>query len=270
MPWLDRLLLKNPIRIWLSGMKLIKAEPPVFALTSKLLQEHVKEIEAESTRDEDTSDRSSPPKQSFVRQFLKAREKNPSFITDREILQHTNNNIFAGSDTTGLTLSAIFYFLLKNPRTLDSLMDELDRATFSRDDGLVTWTESQKLPYLTGVINEALRLHSPMGLTLERVVPAGGLQVGDYFLPPGTIVGTCQWTLHCKSEIFGPRTNEFRPERWIDEGTEEQRRNMKNSLFSFGWGSRSCIGKNVSLLEIYKLVPTLLRSYKVSPTSAAI
>lgn len=33
---------------------------------------------------------------------------------------------------------------------------------------------------------------------------------------------------------------------------------------SIGMGSRPCIGKNISLLEIYKLVPSMLRSFEVS------
>lgn len=38
---------------------------------------------------------------------------------------------------------------------------------------------------------------------------------------------------------------------------------MKNSLFAFGAGARMCIGKNISLLEMYKLVPAILRSFEV-------
>lgn len=34
-------------------------------------------------------------------------------------------------------------------------------------------------------------------------------------------------------------------------------------MFQFGAGSRTCIGKNISLLEIYKLVPNFLRRFDV-------
>lgn len=38
---------------------------------------------------------------------------------------------------------------------------------------------------------------------------------------------------------------------------------MKNGMFAFGAGSRTCIGKNVSYLEIYKLVLAVFRSFDV-------
>jgi hypothetical protein len=35
-------------------------------------------------------------------------------------------------------------------------------------------------------------------------------------------------------------------------------------LTQFGAGHRSCLGKNISYLEIYKVVPTMLRAFDVS------
>jgi cytochrome P450 len=39
---------------------------------------------------------------------------------------------------------------------------------------------------------------------------------------------------------------------------------MVRATFTFGAGSRTCIGKNVSLLEIYKVMPSLFWRYEVS------
>lgn len=43
----------------------------------------------------------------------------------------------------------------------------------------------------------------------------------------------------------------------------EQLKTMEGTLFQFGAGSRTCIGKNISLLEIYKLVPSFLRRFEI-------
>jgi cytochrome P450 len=45
---------------------------------------------------------------------------------------------------------------------------------------------------------------------------------------------------------------------------------MNGTMFQFGMGSRTCIGKNISLLEIYKLVPSMLRRFEVGHTSSNI
>lgn len=47
------------------------------------------------------------------------------------------------------------------------------------------------------------------------------------------------------------------------EGEEKRIKEMGATLLHFGMGARTCIGKNISLLEVYKLVPTFLRRFEV-------
>jgi cytochrome P450 len=76
--------------------------------------------------------------------------------------------------------------------------------------------------------------------------------------------------IHRQPEIFGEDVHAYRPERWLVDGTKDEEsekariKEMNGCMFQFGMGSRTCIGKNVSLLEIYKLVPSVLRSFEVS------
>ena len=96
----------------------------------------------------------------------------------------------AGADTTSILASAVMYLLLKNPSSLSKLREEVDDAAAEgRISKYVTWRESQTLPYLEACVNEATRLHPPFALPFERVVPANGLEVDGYFIPPGTKVG---------------------------------------------------------------------------------
>lgn len=213
-----------------------------------------------------------PERRDFLSRFTDARGKDPEFISEQRVLALTVANMFAGSDTTAITLRAIFYNLLRNPSAMSKLLAELatesECGRFARDEqaghaGLVKWNEVRELPYLSAVINEALRCHPAAGLPLERVVPKKGLRIDGHYLPPGTIVGCSAWVVHRDEGVFGPKPAEFRPERWIDASPEQQAK-MRNCLLSFGSGVRTCAGKNVSLLEIYKLVPAVLRTYEVS------
>jgi cytochrome P450 len=70
--------------------------------------------------------------------------------------------------------------------------------------------------------------------------------------------------IHRNKDIFGEDVEAFRPERWIaGEGEEQRVKVMNGTMLQFGMGSRTCIGKNISLLEIYKLVPSMLRRFEV-------
>ncbi len=176
-------------------------------------------------------------------------------------------NINAGSDTVASTLRAVFYFLLKNPSTLSKLRSELssahdsDRLTLP----IVTWSETQGLPYLRAVVKEALRMHPALGLPMERVVPESGLQLDDEkrtFLPPGTVVGINPWILHRDTRIFSDDAEEWNPDRWLDEDGEKVK-HMEQHLLTFGAGKRTCLGKNIAMLEVHKLVPALLMRYDI-------
>ena len=85
--------------------------------------------------------------------------------------------------------SVVMYHLLKNPATLSALQKEIDTAAREgRISKVVTWKESQTLPYLDACVKEASRLHPPIGFPMERIVPESGLEVDGYFIPPGTRV----------------------------------------------------------------------------------
>jgi cytochrome P450 len=191
---------------------------------------------------------------------------------------------FAGSETTAISLSSVFYYLLKHPEKLEKVLQELDGKAkegyfADNETGIVTWTESQGLIYLDACIKEAFRLHPAPGLPLERVVPPNGAEIAGHFVKRGTIVGVSAWVVHRNKEVFGEDVEDFRPERWlvgqgkevVDEkkrDSEEKRiKEMAGTMLQFGQGARTCIGKNISLLEIYKLIPTFLRRFEVRSPS---
>lgn len=247
--------MKNPIRMWLSRIGFINATSPVaiFAksrVASRLAGQPKNKVDQ---------------RRDFLSRFMEAGEKDPVFMTPERVLSLTSANIFAGSDTTAISLRAIFYHLLRNPEKLQKLRDELTTAErtgrFSREDKLVRWTEANELPYLGAVIKEALRIHPAAGLPLERIVPNGGATISGCYFPAGTIVGCSAWTIHRDRNVFGDDVDTFRPERWLED--PERASEMNRFLFSFGAGTRTCAGKNISYLEMYKLVPAVLRTFDV-------
>jgi cytochrome P450 len=170
-------------------------------------------------------------------------------------------NIAAGSDTTAISLTAAIAHLSMNPNVLAKLRDELEDAiSKGTASDPITFKEAQKLPYLHAVIQEALRVHPAVGAPLTRVIGLNGATLAGQYFPPGTEVGVNAWVVHNNKQIFGPDASEFKPERWLTNDAEK-RAAMDRNFLAFGAGSRTCIGKNISLMEMYKVLPQIVRKF---------
>ena len=203
----------------------------------------------------------------ILTQFMESGKKHPNVLNDKMIMTQAVSIAFAGSDNTAVTLTAIIYYLLKNPRTYAKVLAELDNAAANGrlpacPDAPITWEQSQGLTYFNAAVKEAMRLYPSVGGILERKTPAGGATILGEWYPGGTIVGCNAWVIHQRREVFGEDAAEFKPERWI-EGDAEKIKRMNSCFFAFGAGSRACIGRNISLLEIGKAVPVWLRIFDV-------
>ncbi|KAL1854961.1 hypothetical protein Plec18170_004373 [Paecilomyces lecythidis] len=196
---------------------------------------------------------------SFMKKLLDMEASNR--ITMSNMMDACGSNIGAGSDTTAITLSSALNYLYRYPDKLSKLRTEIDsQASKGRISDPVTFQEAQGMPYLQAVIKESLRLHPAVGTILAREVPKGGVQLGGYFFPEGTNVGANPWVLHYSKDIYGPDANEYRPERWLEKDDTGL---MDSMMFAFGAGSRSCIGKNISLLEMTKALPQIVRNFDI-------
>ncbi|KAL4752995.1 hypothetical protein BDW72DRAFT_201954 [Aspergillus terricola var. indicus] len=190
--------------------------------------------------------------------LVQAQIENPHRISDWDILATAGANVGAGSDTTAISLSSTLYHLLRNPRCLAKLRDEIESAGIGAETP--AFKSTQEMPYLQAVLKEALRIHPRTGFPLFRVVPKGGQVLAGQFFPEGVNVGINSRVLHYDTTIYGADASIFRPERWL-EADEEQLKTMELNYMPFGMGSRTCLGKNISLLEMAKLVPALVRDY---------
>ncbi|RYO73967.1 hypothetical protein DL763_010330 [Monosporascus cannonballus] len=293
-PWLDRLFQKNPIYLKLSQWGFLDATMPVARFARARMAERLGPnlsgdpkkpllpVAATANSSDSGSGDDSKKSQDLLSKFLAAQEARPDFMTDTLVLTMAVSMAFAGSETTAISLAAVFYYVLRDARVLARLRAEIDdaarRGAFSdRTAGLVTWAESQRLPYLDACVKEAFRMHPAAGLPLERIVPSpAGAEIAGHRVPGGTIVGCSAWVIHRRPEIWGPDADVYKPERWLVEDddagastptarAERERhiREMNGHMFQFGMGSRTCIGKNISLLEIYKVVPSLLRRFEI-------
>jgi cytochrome P450 len=261
-PVLDLLYRRNPIYMWLNRHGWFNPPPSKSVPFAMKRQQERRQLLAEKKVD-GTSEA-----QTLTDKFIQAAEAHPDIMGNNEVLAMGLSIIAAGSDTTAIELSAVFYYLLKNPDCYRKLTEEVDAAfsvnpTPNTTYPSISFAEAQRLPYLGGCIKEAFRLHPATRWFPERVVPDQGHTICGEHIPRGTIVGVSAWVLHRNPDIFGEDVETFRPERWTSREAEKVRE-MDRMLSHFGSaGNYTCIGKNIALLEMYKVVPAVIRHFEV-------
>ena len=103
-------------------------------------------------------------------------------LTDWNLAGYANVLIMAGSETSATLLSGLTYYLCRTPEVYKKLKDEV-RGMFKTADEITS--HSATFPYLTAVINEALRIYPPSPIAPPRITPDAGEMVAGVFVPGG-------------------------------------------------------------------------------------
>ncbi|KAL4882674.1 cytochrome P450 [Aspergillus karnatakaensis] len=262
-PWLDFLWNKNTVasffRRQATGFSILR-------IVGKYVAERRAARETWSTNKATVGggyEQSKRKAKDMLERFFEIQDQNPS-LPPWCVTAWTFSNIIAGSDSTAVVLRTIWYNLLAYPASLQRLREELLSAAsiksgeFSKP--FPSWKEVSDLPYLDACVNEGIRLHPPFCLPLERVVPKGGITVGESFLPEGTVVGMNAYVVNRHKETFGEDAEEWNPDRWMVDA--ERKKVLEASVLTFGAGRRICLGRHISFLEMKKIVPVLALRYE--------
>lgn len=186
---------------------------------------------------------------------LEARFPDGSPLTPVQKRAHVTLLIQAGVDTTATALGCVLRFLLIHPSVLSRVRAELDAA----DEGghlsnSIQYEETrQHLPFFIACIKESLRLRPSAPNLLPRVVPNGGRTIDGHFIPEATEITSHAYTIQRDISFYGQDANEFKPERWLV--SEKRTFELEAAQFGFGTGARMCMGKDIAMMEMYKLLP---------------
>ncbi|KAI9370285.1 cytochrome P450 [Aspergillus egyptiacus] len=190
--------------------------------------------------------------------IMQDRGQELDFVLD-DVKMEAFGGFFAGSETTALTLSGILYHIFRTPRVYAKLVAEIDAAVDSKQlsSPHIAYNEAIKLPYLTACVKEGMRMHPVTGVSFPRHAPPSGCMIGGQYIPGNARIGLNPAVIHFDKGVFGPDAEVFRPERWIEGDASF----MDRHIMQFGMGSRTCLGKNISMCEIYKAIPQLLKAF---------
>ncbi len=138
------------------------------------------------------------------------------------------------------SLTCCLYHLLANPDEVHKLKAEL-RTTIP-DVTKLSVAHVDNLPYLSAIIQEAVRLHPGVMARQVRISPEVPIVYENpgtqkrYIVPPGTVTSMSPLDTHMHPAAFGDDAYTFRPQRWIDEPT------LREYFIGFSRGARNCLG----------------------------
>ena len=194
-----------------------------------------------------------PERIDILNLLLMAEDENGKKLSDVELRDELMTLLFAGHETTATALTWALYWIHKYPEVYRKLMQELE-ALGEDPDPLAL----MKLPYLTAVCNETLRIY-PVGMSTFARVVQSPVELNGYILEPGTEVIGSIYLTHHREDLY-PNANQFCPERFLE------RQFSPYEFLPFGGGSRRCLGMTLAQYEMKLVLATILRGSKLQLT----
>ena len=183
--------------------------------------------------------------------MISARDEQGEGMSDVELRDELITLLLAGHETTATALSWALYWIHYQPQVRDKLLQELDRLGKNPDP-----IDISRLPYLTAVCQETLRIYPPLFLTWPRILKAP-LQLGGYQFETDTTLLPCIYLTHRREDLY-PEPKQFRPERFLE------RQYSPSEFLPFGGGNRRCIGSALAMFEMKLVVAELLSNYQLA------
>lgn len=192
----------------------------------------------------------------FFQALMEDKNGNPNNLEWGEVIAECNIMMNAGSVTTAIAITNVMYQLLRNPRCLAKLREEVD-AVLDEDDVIADYDKVKHLPYLRACLDESLRIFPPTSHGLPRETPAEGTNILGEWVAGNTSVSMSALVAHRDESVF-PNADQYIPERWLGE----EGKALQPYLIAFSAGARSCIGRNISYLEQTKAVASMIHRYE--------
>lgn len=173
--------------------------------------------------------------------------------------------LLAGRDTTASTLSWIFLELARNPHVVTKLKSEI-LSVIGSSTIPPTYDHIKEMKYLTAIINETLRLYSPVPYNVraslvDTTLPTGGGPDGKSPIgcPKGTIVGYSTLIMQRRrTNNYPPSSPDpllWDPERWQSWTPKPW------TFIPFNGGPRICIGQQFAMVEMGYTISRIFQEF---------
>ena len=182
--------------------------------------------------------------------LIKSSDENGQSMSDREICDAIITLIFAGFETVAAAVSWMLYWVYYIPGVKAKLLNEL-----SDYKGELKPIEIARLPYLSAVCNETLRISPPAVSTFTRTVKKP-IEIGKYYLEVGTEINVSIYLAHRRESVY-PKPEDFKPERFL------ARQFSPYEFLPFGGGQCRCLGASLTLYEMKLVLVAIMSNFEL-------
>ncbi|KAJ0414237.1 cytochrome P450 [Aspergillus carlsbadensis] len=245
-PILQTILNATPIG-WLE-----KVNPPAFALASQKRDLYDRAAEALKNAHASNGGKGDNLINSLAATTMPQHMRSPERLMNEGFAL-----IIGGTETTARTLAVGAWHIYAREDIREKLRAEL-KTVMPSPESRPRWNELERLSYLSGVVNESLRLSTGIANRSARVAPTEALVYKGVTIPPGTPVSETHCHILMHPEIF-PSPDEFDPERWSRAAAKGAR--LDKYLVNFSKGTRMCVGLNLAYAELFLVIATMVRRF---------
>ncbi|XP_028792249.1 cytochrome P450 CYP736A12-like [Neltuma alba] len=176
-------------------------------------------------------------------------------ITRDDIKANTLSLISAAYETSAISVEWTLAELLRNPRVMKNLQDELE--TVVGVNRMVEEMDLSELNYLNLVMKENFRLH-PVTPFIPRA-SAKDVMVGEYYIEKKSRILVNLWALGRNPQIWSDNADVFYPERFLNNNIDLQGHDFQ--FLPFGSGRRKCLGMQLGQTTVKLVVAQLVQCF---------
>ncbi|THU93090.1 cytochrome P450 [Dendrothele bispora CBS 962.96] len=187
-------------------------------------------------------------------------------LTDQESAWLVVALYSAALETTASTLSWFLFAMIQFPAVQQKAQQEIDEIV--GHGRLPSFSDINQLHYVRAVIKEVLRWRPPLPLSLPHTSVEDDYYDG-YLIPKGSTCIANTWSINRDPSVFGQDVDDLIPERHLtDNGKLRDERSEGH--FSFGFGTRECVGRHIANKSLIIAVATILWTSSIEPPENSV
>ncbi|KAK7176067.1 hypothetical protein R3I93_000358 [Phoxinus phoxinus] len=191
----------------------------------------------------------------YLEEMEKRADQRTTF-NDSEMVTLLFDLFVAGTDTTSNTLRTLTLYLMTHTHIQEQCQREIDEVLGAREH--VTYEDRNAMPFVQAVIHEGQRVGDIVPLSVFHTARTD-TQLQGYSIPKGTIIiPYLSSALREESQWKFP--HEFNPQNFLNEKGEFVK---PDAFMPFSAGSRVCLGENLARMELFLILVTVLRQFRL-------